>query len=107
MSYGQLETYSVSLSRVLATTGFRQGDAVAVYVPYGKEVLIGAMSALRAGGIYIPFDDAYPAERLENMLQDSEAAAILTVRKLWSSKPLRFPEEKVIFMDEIEMVEEG
>ena len=100
ISYGQLEATSASLACELAATGVRQGDAVAVYVPYGKDILVGAVSALRAGGIYIPFDEAYPEERLETMLQESEAKAILTVRKLWNSKPLDFPEERVIFMSE-------
>ena len=100
MSYGQLEAKSASLSLALAEIGVRQGDAVAVYVPYGKDILVGAVSVLRAGGIYIPFDDGYPVERLESILQDSEAAAILTVRELWSRKPLQFPEERVIFISE-------
>ena len=100
ISYGQLEAMSVSIACALAATGVRQGDAVAVYVPYGKEIMVGAVSALRAGGIYIPFDDGYPVERLETMLQDSEATAILTTRELWNSKPLQFPEEKVIFLNE-------
>ena len=106
MSYGQLETTSASLACELAATGVRQGDAVAVYVPYGKDILVGAVSALRAGGIYIPFDEAYPVERLETMLQDSEAKAILTVQELWNCKPLGFPEERVIFMDEAETTKE-
>ena len=100
VSYGQLEAMSASLACELVATGVRQGDAVAVYVPYGKDILVGAVSALRAGGIYIPLDEAYPVERLETILQDSETAAILTVRALWDSKPLSFPEERVIFMDE-------
>ena len=107
MSYGQLEAMSASLARKLAATGVRQGDAVAVYVPYGKDILVGAVSALRAGGIYIPFDEAYPMERLESILEDSETKAILTVRKLWDSKPLHFPEERVIFMDEAGTSEEN
>ena len=73
ISYGQLEAMTDSFSHTLAVTGVRQGDAVAVYVPYGKDILVGALSALRAGGIYIPFDDTYPVERLESILQDSEA----------------------------------
>ena len=105
ISYGQLEAMSASIAGVLATAGVRQGNAVAVYVPYGKEILVGAVSALRAGGIYIPFDDGYPVERLESMLQDSEAAAILTTRKLWETKKLHFPEERVIFIDKAERTE--
>ena len=106
MSYGQLEATSASLARELVARGVSQGDAVAVYVPYGKDILVGAVAALRAGGIYIPFDEAYPVERLETILEDSEAKAILTVRKLWNSKPLGFPEERVIFMDEVKTVKD-
>ena len=107
MSYWQLEAVSASLARELAARGVSQGDAVAVYVPYGKEILVGAVATLRVGGIYIPFDEVYPVKRLESILQDSEAAAILTIRKLWNSKPLGFPEERVIFMDEVESLEDN
>ncbi|MBR5394151.1 MAG: AMP-binding protein [Bacteroidaceae bacterium] len=107
ISYGQLEAMSASLACELAARGVRQGDAVAVYVPYGKDILVGAVSALRAGGIFIPFDEAYPVERLESILQDSETKAILTVQELWNSKTLHFPKERVIFMDETVPVEDN
>ena len=77
MHYGELEAQSASLARGLARVGVRTGDAVAVYVPYSKEILLGAVSAWRAGAVYLPLDDAYPVERLDYMLQDAEAAAIL------------------------------
>ncbi len=100
MSYGELETRSAALGAALTARGVAVGDVVAVYVPYAKEILLGAVSALRAGAIFSPFDDAYPEERLNYMLRDSAAAAVLTVRKLWEEKKLDFPEEKVVFMDE-------
>ena len=100
MSYGELGGRSAALARALAAAGAGTGSAVAVYVPYTKEILLGAVSALRAGCVYIPFDDAYPEERLQYMLKDSDAAAILTVRELWARKRLDFPEEKVVFMDD-------
>ena len=106
MSYGQLEVVSTSLACELVERGVSLGDAVAVYVPYGKDILVGAVAALRVGGIYIPLDEAYPVERLENILEDSETKAILTVRKLWNTKPLAFPEESVIFMDEVKTVKD-
>lgn len=100
MSYGELEAKSASVSRALNALGVKQGDAAAVYVPYSKEIILGAFSALRTGCIFIPFDGAYPEKRLEYMLRDSETAAILTTRGFWESKKLDFPEEKVIFLDE-------
>jgi len=100
MSYGELEARSAAAARALARLGAGGGKAVAVYVPYAKEIVLGAFSAWRAGCIHLPMDDAYPEERLNYMLENSGAAALLTVRDLWTRKPLQFPEEKVIFLDE-------
>jgi len=100
MSYGELEARSAAAARALALLGAGGGKAAAVYVPYAKEIVLGAFSAWRAGCIYLPMDDAYPEERLNYILENSGTAAILTVRDLWTRKPLPFPEEKVIFLDE-------
>ncbi len=101
MSYGELAASSGAVSRALTALGVKQGDRVAVYVPYVKEVVLGAVSALRTGCVFIPFDSEYPEKRLEYMLQDAEAVAILTIREFWNSKPLNFPVEKVLFLEEL------
>lgn len=100
MTYRELEAKSASVSCTLAAHGVKPGDAVAVYVPYVKEIMLGAVSALRTGCIFIPFDASYPEKRLAYMLEDAAAAAILTIRDLWQQKPLPFPAEKVIFLDD-------
>ena len=102
LSYGELEAQSAAVSCALSALGAKPGDSVAVYVPYTKEIMLGAVAALRTGCIYIPFDGAYPEKRLEYMLEDSEAVAILTTRGFWESKRLGFPEERVIFLDELQ-----
>ena len=99
MSYGELEARSASIASVLAALGIHPGDAAAVYVPYAKEIILGAVSVFRAGGVFVPFDDAYPEERMNYMLNDCEAKAVLTVRELWEKKKLDFPEDRVIFLD--------
>ncbi len=98
--YGELEAKSAAISGLLASLGVGTGDAVAVYVPYCRQILLGAVSALRRGGVFVPFDFEYPEDRLAYMLKDSDAKAILTLRELWDRKPLDFPAERVIFMDE-------
>ena len=101
MTYGELWTRSSGIARALAALGAGEGRAAAVYVPFLKEIVLGAVSAWRAGCVFLPFDDAYPQERLSYMLENSGAAAVLTLRELWERKPLKFPQEKVIFMDEV------
>ena len=100
MSYRELDARSARIAETLAARGLKPGDRAAVYVPYTKDILLGSLSILRAGGVFVPFDDAYPVERLEYMLQDSEAAAILTLHELWEEKKPDFPAEKVIFLDD-------
>ena len=100
-SYGELEARSAVAARALSTLGARAGDTAAVYVPYVKEIVLGAFSAWRAGCVYLPFDDAYPEERLNYMLENSGAVAIMTVREFWRQKPLEFPERKVIYLDDL------
>ena len=100
ISYSMLMDMSVSLAGVLAGLGIRTGDAVAVYVPYGREVLPAVIAVLKAGGVYVPFDEEYPVKRLEYMLADSGAGAMITTKTLWGSKKLDFPDDKVVFIDE-------
>lgn len=100
ISYGALAARSAALAGALNGLGVAAGDAVAVYVPYVKEILLGTVSVLRAGAAFAPFDAGYPDERLEYMLADSGAKAILTLRALWAEKPLSFPADHVVFMDD-------
>ncbi len=102
MSYRELEAMSRAVSRILAQKGVKAGDTAAVYVPYAKEILLGAVSAFRTGCIFVPFDGEYPIKRLEYMLEDSKAAVIMTTREFWESRKLDFPEGRVIFLDGIQ-----
>ena len=101
MSYGELEAKSAAVSSTLSSLDVKPGNAVAVYVPFTKDIMVGAIATLRTGCIFIPFDGAYPEKRLEYMLEDAEVAAILTVREFWENRKLHFPVERVIFLDEI------
>lgn len=65
LSYRELDSKSNTGAKMLQGLGVTAGDSVGVYVPYVKDVITCALSVWKAGGIYIPMDDAYPAERLE------------------------------------------
>ncbi len=101
LCYGELDGKSNRAAKILQGLGISTGDSVGVYVPYVKDVITGALSVWKAGGVYVPLDDAYPAERLEYILKDSDAKAVITCRSLWDKKPLNFPADKIIFIDEI------
>ena len=43
------------------------------------EMVVGIMGILKAGGVYVPLDPAYPAERLAFILHEVAAPVILTI----------------------------
>lgn len=100
ISYGELDRKSGAIAAHLARMGIKPGDAVAVYVSYDKELIVGAFAAMKAGGVFLPLEYTYPDERLAFMLSDASAAAILTLRSVWGTRPLNVPEDKVVFMDD-------
>ena len=99
-TYAELDGKSSALALRLAELKVKTGDAVAVYVPYVKELVLGTFAAMRAGGVYLPLEYSYPDERLQFMLKDSSASALLTLRTFWEERPLDFPDGRVIFMDD-------
>ncbi|HEY7770154.1 amino acid adenylation domain-containing protein, partial [Longimicrobium sp.] len=51
---------------------------VGVLMERGVEMVVSLLAVLKAGGVYVPLDPSYPAERLAFMLADSGAALLLT-----------------------------
>src|SRR3990172_2734076 len=64
LSYGELETRSNQLARVLRERGVRKGDRVALYVNKSFASVIGVHGILRSGAAYVPLDPNSPAQRL-------------------------------------------
>ncbi|MBW4594670.1 MAG: amino acid adenylation domain-containing protein [Brasilonema angustatum HA4187-MV1] len=50
-------------------------------------LLIGLLGILKAGGAYVPLDPAYPQERLEWILEDSQIKVLLTQQNLLERLP--------------------
>ncbi|MBT5267813.1 MAG: AMP-binding protein, partial [Candidatus Marinimicrobia bacterium] len=55
------------------------------------EVIIGMLGILKADGVYVPFDPAFPEARLQSMLADSGVEVLLT----HSGLTKRFKETKI------------
>ena len=55
---------------------------MAIAVERSLEMVIGLLGILKAGGAYVPLDPTYPQERLQFMLQDTNAPVLLTQSSL-------------------------
>ena len=97
LTYEQLNHHANQLAHYLRTLGVIPDTLVAISLERSLEMVIGILGILKAGGAYVPIDPAYPAERLQFMLQDTKASILLTdssLKMLFSSYS-----EKIIFLD--------
>jgi amino acid adenylation domain-containing protein len=71
LSFAELDKAVEELAAGLTAAGVNRGDRVAVVLPRTNEVVCAALGVLRAGGVYVPVDLAYPSERIGLILDDS------------------------------------
>jgi amino acid adenylation domain-containing protein len=77
-SYAEMNAGANRLARHLRALGVHANARVGVCLERGTEMLVAVLAVLKAGGGYVPLDPGYPAERLRFMIEDSEAAVLLT-----------------------------
>ncbi|MBP3412049.1 MAG: amino acid adenylation domain-containing protein, partial [Oscillospiraceae bacterium] len=77
VTYGELDERSGQLAFELHQMGIGHGDFVAICVRRGVEMLTALYAVLKAGAAYVPLDPDYPRDRMNYILQDCEAKAVL------------------------------
>jgi amino acid adenylation domain-containing protein len=87
LSYAELEVRANQLARHLRELGVRPGVVVAICAERSAEMVIALLAVLKAGGAYAPIDPAYPRERVEFMLADTDAPVLLTQQHLLTGLP--------------------
>lgn len=82
LTYGDLDARANRLARVLMAAGAGAGDIVAMVLPRSVDYVVAALAIVKTGAAYLPVDTSYPAERINQMLADSQASHIVTVSAL-------------------------
>jgi len=77
LTYAQLEERSNQLAACLIEKGIKGGDLIGLATDRSADLLVSLLGILKAGAAYIPLDPEYPQERIEYMLEDSNAKMLL------------------------------
>lgn len=77
LTYAVLEERSNQLAACLIEQGIKKGDLIGLATERSADLLISLLGILKAGAAYIPLDPEYPRERIEYMLEDSNATMLL------------------------------
>ena len=101
LTYLRTDELSNGIAYVLSQAGLAPSEAVAVLVSRQKEIILGALGIMKAGGVFLPLDEAYPNERLLYMMDDAGVRFILADRDSFSKRKSALNGRKVYFFDEI------
>lgn len=77
LDYATLFERVESLAGALQARGVRAGTVVALHLPRSATLVAAMLAAWRCGAAYLPLDPAWPAARIETILRDANAAAVV------------------------------
>ncbi|MBB3104790.1 amino acid adenylation domain-containing protein [Azomonas macrocytogenes] len=78
LNYAELERRANHLANCLIQKGVGPEVRVGVALPRSVELPLALLAILKAGGVFVPLDISYPAERLAYQMADSQMALLLT-----------------------------
>ncbi len=77
-TYAELDAESNRIANALIEGGVQKGDRVALLLPRTSRFIISLLGVLKAGCAYIPCDPEYPQDRIEYIIENSEARYLIT-----------------------------
>ena len=80
LSFAQLASAVDQVARGLVARGLRPGERVALWAPNCHEWILGALGALRAGGIVVTLNTRFKGSEAAYIVRSSGAAMLMTVR---------------------------
>ncbi|HSF40221.1 MAG TPA: amino acid adenylation domain-containing protein [Thermoanaerobaculia bacterium] len=99
LTYGELYRRASVVAHRLRALGVGPEVRVALCLERTPDLVSATLGVLAAGGAYLPLDPSYPRERLSFVLEDSNAALLLTERHLAGVLPEGGPPR--IWLDEL------
>ena len=78
VSYSELNKRSNAIAHFLIDKGVKAESKVGLHVERSVEMIVYMIGILKAGGVYVALDPAYPQERIRFIVDDSAIQVLLT-----------------------------
>lgn len=98
LNYADFDRITSSLAVKLQSLGVGVDNFAAVMLPRKREFLISVIGIIKAGGAYVPIDPEYPQDRINYILNDSNARILITTRGLYDKN---ISGDNVIFFEDL------
>lgn len=98
VTYRELNRMANGLARRWRELGVGPETTVAVFLRRTSRMVAALLAILKAGGAYVPLDPEYPPQRLAFMLEDVQAALVVTEPAL--ADRLTIPPDRIFVLDD-------
>jgi non-ribosomal peptide synthetase-like protein len=78
LTYAELDRAANRLAHRLRDSGVGRGSLVALWLPRSVDAYVSLLAVLKAGAAYVPLDPDYPFERVQFVIDDCQAAMLIT-----------------------------
>lgn len=85
LTYHQLNVQANQLAARLQSLGVGPEVLVGIHLDRSLSMVVALLATLKTGAAYVPLDPAYPFERLAFILEDTNAAVLLTQSDLFEN----------------------
>lgn len=99
LNYEELELRSSQWAYWLSSDGVKRGDRVLVCMERCVELPAVLLGILRAGACYVPVDPGFPPDRINIIIEDSDAVAVITDKASEGCIPLE-PQCRVFVVED-------
>jgi amino acid adenylation domain-containing protein len=78
LTYRELDERANRSAHVLRALGIRTGARVGVCLDRSLDLVVVLLAVLKAGGVYVPMEPAYPSDRLAYTVRDAGLSIVVT-----------------------------
>ena len=86
LTYFELNAKANCIANKLREAGIQNDDCVAVLAKKGVLTIVGILGIVKAGAAYVPIDSSYPKDRIEYLIADCKAKAVLVYNVGYSNE---------------------
>jgi non-ribosomal peptide synthetase component F len=94
LTYGELERRTNRLARHLIALGVGSGSFVAICLERSTDLVAAVFAVVKTGAAYVPVDPSDPADRVSQILADSQPPVILASRSTAARVTSRDPDPR-------------
>ncbi len=104
LTYLELDSYANRIAQALRRRGVSTGDFVGILLDKSPNLFAAILGVLKAGAAYVPLSSKFPAERVAGILDDCDAALVLSEDATWESFKAATQRRALLLDSEVDFV---